>query len=95
MKTKSKQERLNIVLNIRRRLANFTTSTFESINLWDTEFPAIKTLKEIFKEYVNQQGDHMTGFSGKIQFPEIKRVIVYKLPISEHAKEEILLKSML
>jgi len=92
MKTKTKQDRLKIMLNIRERLVNFTTSTFEKINLWDTDFPAIKRLKEIFKEYVNQEGQHVTGFSGKIPFPEINRSIVYKLPISEHAKEELILK---
>lgn len=90
MKKKSKIDRLKIMLDVRDKLRNFMTSTFDKINLWDTDFSAIKELKKVFKEYINGE----IGFSGEIKFVEIDRVIVYKLPIKENVREEVILRQL-
>lgn len=90
MKKKSKIDRLKIMLDVRDKLRNFMTSTFDKINLWDTDFSAIKELKKVFKEYISSE----IGFSGEIKFVEIDRVIVYKLPIKENVREEVILRQL-
>lgn len=102
MLLKTKSERLNIVLDICKKLRNFPTAehplleTHEShLNLYDSDYDAIIKLKKIFSEYVNQDDntpDLLTGFSGKIKFPELNRIIQYILPIKSYANHVIVFK---
>lgn len=85
---KNKQERLTIVLEICKKLRDFPTSTGTTIDLYNGYYDAIHEIKDVFKEYVNQDDcnpKHLIGFSGKIDFPEIGRKIEYVLPINTNA----------
>lgn len=95
-KFKSKQERLEIVLDLCKQLRNFPTAQHplldtqhSHLNLYDTDYSAIIKIKEIFNMYVNQDDNDVSvlnGFSGKIKFPELNKTIEYILPIKRIAK---------
>jgi CCR4-NOT transcriptional regulation complex NOT5 subunit len=91
-KLKTKQERLDIVLNIVKQLKEFPKShpsqgEIPFVNLYNIEYGAIRELKDIFTRYVQQDDSkpkELIGFSGKIYFEEINRYIEYILPIKKH-----------
>jgi hypothetical protein len=88
MNKKNKQERLIIVLDICKKLKKFPKSSLhlqdQYIDLYNSDFPAIKQLKDVFNEYINQDETCLSSLSGKIQFPEISRYIEYLLPINKN-----------
>lgn len=95
---KTKEERVYVVLEIARKLREFKGPNGEIENLYNDEFPAIKELKKVFNEYINQNDDQqniikLVSFSGSIKFPEIGRRIEYILPINKTAKSLFVLKS--
>lgn len=104
MTKKSKAERVQLVLDIVRKLKQFPKASIDGairstdelyINLYDTEFPAIVQVKQIFTEYIQQDDMKprcLTGFAGKIQFPEIGRTIEYSLPIRKLAQPLFVLR---
>lgn len=89
---KSKKERLDIVMNIIKKLKYFPRSNFFThdnvnelyVNLFNEEYPAIKELKKVFDEYINQDESNLYNMSGKIKFQEINKKIKYTLPIKKH-----------
>lgn len=84
LKKLTREQRLQIVLNIINKLKCFpSNNTIGVINIYLDEYIAIKRLKEIFKEYINEKDDDLFEKSGKIDFPEINRVIYYTLPSNE------------
>lgn len=93
-----KNERLTIVLDITRKLKKCPLSNSVEnpyIDMWNTNYPAIIELKKVFNNYINQDEScqkNLIGFSGKIKFPEINRVIIYKLPIYKHVESEFIIK---
>jgi hypothetical protein len=99
---KTKSERLEIVLDICKKLRKFPTAehplleVYEShLNLYDSDYEAIIKLKKILSDYVNQDDNSphlLTGFSGKIKFTELNRTIHYILPIKSYAKHIIVFK---
>ena len=80
----SKMERLEIVLEIINKLKNFKSKNNTIINLYDENLCSfIKELKEIFKEYINQDDknvDNIKDFKGNLNFEEIDKKIDYFLP---------------
>ncbi len=97
---KSKQERLQHVIEICKKLRHFPISAVyrnESLymDLYSSEYQAIVTIKKVFHDYVNQDDDTCTlrGFSGKIPFPEIGRKIEYILPIKKYANPLFVLRA--
>lgn len=90
---KTKQERLQIVIDLCKRLKSFPTAPhplleteLSHLNLYDSDFDAILQIKKIFNMYVNQDDtnpDTLIGFSGKIKFPELNKIIEYILPIKQ------------
>ena len=92
---KTKSERLKIVLSIIRKLQNFpkqVTADVPFVNLYNSEYTAIKDLKNIFEQYINQEDDISTGLSGTIKFPEISKTIQYNLPVGKKAQPLFVLK---
>lgn len=89
-------ERLQIVLDITNKLKSFPSSSGNStLNLYNMESNAIYELKQIFKEYINQNDNDdksLTSYSGKIHFDEINRTIEYILPIKKHINPMFVLR---
>lgn len=86
-------ERLQIVLDITNKLKNFPTSSgFGTLDLYNMECNATDELKQIFKQYINQNENESIGYSGKIYFDEINRTIEYILPIKNHIKPVFVLR---
>jgi hypothetical protein len=80
MKFRTRDERLRVVLNLRDKLKDYL-----QLDIND-DCDALKTLKKIFSQYVNQDDNNekmLVSFSGKIKFQEIERVIEYLLPIKK------------
>lgn len=99
---KNKQERLEIVIDICKKLRSFPASTYfntnhgQTIDLYNSNFPAISQVKQVFNDYINQDDSHpsyLRGLSGKIKFPEIERTIEYILPIRKHTAPLFVLKA--
>lgn len=83
-KLRNKQERVEVVLEICRKLREFPTYIGTTIDLYNSYYDAIHEIKAVFNQYVNQddsQPKRLNGFSGKIYFPELGRTIEYILPI--------------
>lgn len=87
---KTKEERLKIILEICKKLKQFPkTNTYVNdpnpfVDLYNSEYDAIKYLKNVFNDYLNQDDSKpklLIGFNGKIKFPEINKQIEYILPI--------------
>jgi hypothetical protein len=94
MKFKTREERLEIVLDIVRKLKNFPTTTGTIIDLYNCDFPAMSQLKIIFNRYINQDDTQtLISESGKIAFPEINRKIQFILPVKKDALPTFILKA--
>lgn len=86
--SRTKTERLEIVLNISRQL--------KGMNLYDSPFPAILEIKKVMNEWVQQDDDSpqkLYSLSGKIPFPEMQRKIEYLLPIKKKHNPLFVLRS--
>lgn len=99
--TKTKSERLQIVIDIVKKLKSFPKSYVALgdptpfIDLYNEEYDAIKQLKKIFDAYINQNDEDQTSlqsFSGKIPFPELNRTIEYILPIRKITQPTFVLR---
>ncbi len=94
MSKKTKEERLVVVLEIANKLRYFQGPDGTIDNLYNDEYQAIKELKEIFKNYVQQDEKNLVSFSGSIKFPEIGRKMEYILPTGSLAKSLFVLKRL-
>jgi hypothetical protein len=92
MNTKSKEERLEIVLALIKKLRNFPTVNSTTIDLYNSEYPSMRKLREIFSRYVNQPEFSLSGETGTIPFPEMNRKIEYLLPIKKSAEPKFVLR---
>lgn len=99
MKQRTRIERLNIILDISKRLKAFPKSTYLTteiyMDLYNADYIAIKKIKKIFKEYINQDDtkpEMLIGMSGSISFPEIERKIEYILPIDKKKDSVFIMK---
>lgn len=92
---KNKSERLEIVIDIVKKLKKFPTSENTFIDIYNSEFPTITKLKQVFNEYINQDDNHPSliyGLNGKLLFPEINKRIVYVLPVKKDASSTFILQ---
>ena len=90
---RTRQEKLQIVLDIVKKLSNFNASDMSrSINLYNDSYPAIAQLKIIFNEYIKT--DITSSMSGKIKFPEINKTIEYILPAKTHIQPTFVLRHL-
>jgi hypothetical protein len=95
---KNKKERLEVVLEIAKKLREFPTNqrTGDTIDLYNGYYDAIHEIKDVFNQYVNQddnQPKQLIPFSGKIDFPELRRQIEYILPIKKEATSLFVLRN--
>ncbi|NDC94798.1 hypothetical protein EB077_05790 [bacterium] len=99
---RNKQERLQIVLDICKKLKNFPKSTYMQsdphpfLDLYNSEYPAMQQLKNVFSKFVNQddhQPDLLCGFSGKIKIPQLNKSVQYVLPIKCNVEATCVVRS--
>lgn len=89
---RTKEDRLQIVLNIAKRLRNFpTTDGTRTVDLYNESYPAIAELKTVFDEYIKSH--QRSSLAGKIRFPEINKTIEYILPAKTHIEPLFVLRA--
>ena len=93
MKTRyTKNERLSHIIEIITCLRNFKGEHGDSVNLYNEEYQAIKTLKSAFDAYLNQNDETSVTFEGTILFDELNRKIQYRLPAFSPHKPVLAMK---
>ncbi len=85
---RTRAERLSIVLDIAKKLRNYTLPNGETIDLYQDHYSFIPELKEIFNNYVKQDDELPLDFAGILLFSEIGKDIEYLLP-STNKKESL------
>lgn len=88
----TKNERLTFIMDIINSLRSFRGENGEAANLYNEEYSAIKQLKAIFDEYLNQPDDTSVSFEGTIKFEELNRKLQYRLPAFSPHKPLLLMK---
>ena len=76
----TKKERLEIVLDIAKKLKNFKCKNGEIMNLYDDCYSFIIEFKKICNDYVNQEDDKVIEYKGELEFEEIGKRIEYMFP---------------
>lgn len=81
------QERLEIVLNITKKLKNYELKTGKIINLYnDNLCEFIKEFKTITYNYIKQDENNLKEFKGILKFTEINKRIEYVFPIKKNVQ---------
>ena len=88
----TKNERLSFIMEIINNLRTFRGETGDIVNLYNEEYEAIKTLKTIFDQYLNQLDKTSVTFEGTIMFDELNRKLQYRLPAFSPHKPILMLK---
>lgn len=89
----TKRERLQIVLDICKKLKNYKLKDGNTINLYNENLcDFITKFKAITREYINQQEDNLKEFAGKLNFTEIGKTIEYILPIRSNKQPLFVIK---
>jgi hypothetical protein len=86
---RNRAERVELVVYLATLLKNYPVQHGQHLDLYNSEFPAIKDLKKQFTEFINQDDSNpklLIGASGKVPFPEMGRKIEYILPIKKSAR---------
>lgn len=86
---RNREERVELVVYLAKLLQKYPVEHGKHIDLYKSDFPAIKKLKQQFLEFINQDDSNpkvLIGASGKVPFPEIGRKIEYILPIKKSAR---------
>lgn len=89
---KSKKERLEIVINICKKLKYFELPD-RTIDLYNSNYNAIIQIKKVMSEYVKQEGENISGYSGLIPFPEFNKKIEYRFPIKKNLQPMFVFRS--
>lgn len=83
----NKKERLEIIMNIIKKLKNFETKNNQIINLYDENLCSfIKEFKIICNNYIKQDDNNLQEYKGILNFEEINREIKYIFPIYKTKK---------
>ena len=88
----TKNERLSFIMNVINSLRSFRGENGDVVNLYNEEYSAIKSLKTIFDEYLNQNDTRSVSFEGTIKFEELNRKLQYRLPAFAPHNPMIMLK---
>lgn len=88
----TKNERLSFIIEIITSLRNFRGENGNLVNLYNEEYDAIKTLKQVFDAYLNQNDATSVSFEGSIKFEELNRKLQYRLPAFSPHTHMLLLK---
>jgi hypothetical protein len=81
---RTRQERLQIVLDIAKKLRNYELQNGSTMDLYNDQYSFIPELKNIFNEYVKQDDELPLDFSGLLRFEEIGKDIEYILPSTQN-----------
>jgi hypothetical protein len=76
------EERINIIIDIMKKLKNFKLMNGEIINLYNNEYTFIKELKIISNEYIRNGKEQ----KGKLFFEEIGKNVEYIFPEKSYKK---------
>ena len=77
----TKIERLNIVLDITKKLKFYKNKNGISVNLYDENNCSFNILfKKICNDYIKQDENNIVDFTGTLKFEEIDKNIEYILP---------------
>ena len=88
----TKNERLGFIIEVITSIRNFKGENGDSVNLYNEELTAIKSLKQVFDMYLNQNDDTSVSFEGSIKFEELNRKIQYRLPAFSPHKPLVIMK---
>ena len=81
------QERLEIVLNITKKLKNYELKNEKTIDLYnDNLCEFIKEFKTIAYNYIKQDENNLKEFKGILKFTEINKRIEYVFPIKKNVQ---------
>jgi hypothetical protein len=86
---RNRAERVELVVYLATLLKNYPAQPGQHLDLYNSEFHAIKELKEQFNEFINQDDskpESLKRASGKVPFPEMGRKIEYILPIKKNSR---------
>lgn len=85
----SQSERLNIVLDIVKKLKNYKLHTGNTINLYNASLCSFITdFKIITNKYIKEEKE----YKGTLYFEEINKTIEYILPINKNKKPLFVIK---
>jgi hypothetical protein len=87
----TKNQRLSFIMEMITSLRNFRGENGNTVNLYNEEYDAIKTLKQAFDGYLNQNDATSVTYEGTIIFDELNRKLQYKLPAFSPHKPMLLL----
>lgn len=88
----TKKERLSFIMEIINLLRSFRGENGDIVNLYNEEYTAIKSLKQVFDSYLNQNDETSVSFDGTIMFEELNRKLRYRLPAFSPHKPLFILK---
>ena len=78
---KSSKEKLEIVLDIVKKLKNYETNTGVQ-DIYLEHFSYVKIISKVFNDYIRNNDRK----KGKVLFEEINKFIEYDLPINKNGK---------
>jgi hypothetical protein len=84
----SEREKLEICLDIAKKLKFYENAQGVVVNLFNENYTFIPKLKEIFANYIKDTKD----YSGILEFEEIGKQIKYHFPISKRRKATFVIK---
>lgn len=88
----TKNERLSFIMEIIRSLRSFKGEKGDLIDLYNEDYSAIKSLKQVFDSYLNQNDNSSVSFEGTIKFEELNRKLQYRLPAFHPHKPIFIMK---
>jgi hypothetical protein len=80
IKFRTRAERLEIVLDIAKKLRSYVLKNGETMDLYQDTYSFVPELKQIFNDYVKQDDELPLDFAGMLRFEEIGKDIEYVLP---------------
>mgnify|MGYP006217383221 CR=1 FL=1 len=87
MKYYSQKERLEIIIDIVKKLKEYKMANGNTINLYNNNFcNFISEFKKISNLYIKQEVNDLKEFKGTLYFEEIDKNIEYILPIDTSKK---------
>ena len=87
----TKNQRLSFIMEMITTLRNFRGETGNIVNLYNEEYDAIKSLKQAFDGYLNQNDATSVTYEGTIMFDELNRKLQFRLPAFSPHKHMLLL----
>jgi hypothetical protein len=84
----SQLEKVQIVLDVVKKLQNYTNANGINVNLYNNSFSYVPEFKKICNDYIHSDVE----FSGSLEFLEIDKKIKYFLPIKRKNKAYFTIK---